>query len=270
MNHPTRHRNTRGFTLLEVMIASSALAVSGGIIYSILTAGLTLFAKNSAINVGHQQARMAVLRMERDLHSAISLPQLVDANRVPVAGTGPSAGVAFQLFAGGPFSIHSNQVVGDTKVQVDNPKSYVFKVGQRLIIPTHEIEIDITGISTSGTVATLTLASGISADIVVSSSGTGYNIPCFVTDRAAYVVANGELRRYPTASGTTYQVFSYGIVSPTPFSTPTLTGSSPSNRYVSAINLSASDTTMGKRSFKSMNMFLNSSVPTRATLTEYQ
>lgn len=270
MRRPFHRRPENGFTILEIMISCAVLAVSGGIIFAILNAGMILFAKNSAINVGHQQARMAVLRMERDLHSAVSLPQLVDTNRQPVAGTGPSAGVAFQLFAGGPFSIHNNQNTGDTKVQVDNPKKYTFKAGQRLIVPTHQIEIDIADVNSSGAVTTLILASGIGADIVVSNGGTKYNVPCFVTDRASYVVASGELRYFSNATTGTFQVLSWGIVSPTPFSTPLLSGSAPSNRYVSAINLAASDLSVGKRVYKASNMFLNSSVPTRTTLTTYQ
>ena len=117
-----------GFTLVELMIAAMAIALVGGIAYAVLNSGLILFSKNTAINVAHQQARVAVLQIEADLHSAISLPKLVDVNRVDIAGTGPAAGISFQLFAGpqlsnptassGPFKVAANAAAGQNKVKV--------------------------------------------------------------------------------------------------------------------------------------------------------
>ena len=73
-----------------------------------LNVGMILGAKNSAVNTAHQQARVAMLQLVQDIHSAVSLPALTDANSVPipnpVAGT-KAAGISFQLWAGGPYKI---------------------------------------------------------------------------------------------------------------------------------------------------------------------
>lgn len=266
-----RRASHSGYSLIELLIATGVAVVSASVIFSIAHTGLLLFSKNSAINIAHQQARIAVLMMEQDLHSAISIPQLVDASRAPVAGSGPAAGISCQLFAAGPFKINSNQTAGNTTVAVAIPNGYVPKVGQRLIVPTHQIELNITGVSSaSGGVRTLTLASGISADIVVSSGGTTYNVPCLITDRVSYVVANQELRYFGRANNNSYKVLSTDISSGTPFSTPTTPLGAPYNRFVAAINLSTSDVSLNNRGYKAANMFLNSLVPCRTTITTYQ
>ncbi|WP_083805442.1 PulJ/GspJ family protein [Chthoniobacter flavus] len=105
-----RHSSTssaRGFTLIEMVVATMIMAITGTIIYNILYTGMVLFAKNSAVNVAHQEARVAVMQMEQDIHAAVSIPQLTDNANPPnaVAGNGPAAGISFQLYAGGPFQI---------------------------------------------------------------------------------------------------------------------------------------------------------------------
>ena len=88
-----------GFALIEIMVSTTIMMISGGIVFIILNTGMILFAKNTAINLAHQQARIAVIQMEQDLHSSVSIPQLVDANKAAVAGNGPAAGISCQLYA---------------------------------------------------------------------------------------------------------------------------------------------------------------------------
>ena len=65
------------------------------------------------------------------------------------------------------------------------------KVHQRLIIPTHDVDSDITAVSGNapGTV-TLTLQTALPVNITGTA---GFNIPCFTTNVCAYVVNNGAL-----------------------------------------------------------------------------
>ncbi len=60
-----RHFQQRASTLIELMVSMAVVAITGTIIYYILYAGFTLFAKNTAINMAHQEARVAVLQMSR-------------------------------------------------------------------------------------------------------------------------------------------------------------------------------------------------------------
>ena len=96
-----RVQSRGGLTLIEVSVTSGLIGVLGLIIYSILNIGTILGAKNTAVNTAHQQARVAMLQMIQDLHSAISLPYLIDVDVngnvimdasgvVPALSTGPA------------------------------------------------------------------------------------------------------------------------------------------------------------------------------------
>lgn len=275
---------TGGFTLIELMIAAMCIALIGGIAYAVLNTGLILFTKNTAINVAHQQARVAVLQIEADLHSAISLPKIVDINRADVAGTGPAAGISFQLFAGpqpespgapvGPFKVAANAAAGQNQVKVALG-NYAAKSGQRLIIPTHQIELDLASDSSGVGDRFLTLVSNIPNRVEIAlDDGTGgtqaVEVLCFLTDRVTYLVNGGELRYYGRSGPSTYSVLANDITSTAPFSTPATPAGAPYYRFVAAINLSTADPSVSNRKFRAANMFLNSMVPCRARLCAYQ
>jgi hypothetical protein len=71
-------------SLLELTIAMSLIGTIGLAIYSMLNVGMILGAKNAAVNTAHQQARVAMLQLVQDLHSAVSLPALTDQDSVPI------------------------------------------------------------------------------------------------------------------------------------------------------------------------------------------
>src|SRR5258708_7361214 len=106
------------FTVAEMVVAVGVLMLLGMAFFEVLQSGLTLSAKNTAVNAAHEEARMGVLRLTRDIHAAISVPQLRDnglnvASSDPVSGVAPtSAGVSFQNIAAGPhfFWEHPNKV----------------------------------------------------------------------------------------------------------------------------------------------------------------
>ena len=96
------HDKDRGTSLVELAVTLSLIGVFGLSIYSMLNVGMIMGAKNGAVNTAHQQARVAMLQMVRDLHSAISLPALTDGNAVPLVNPAPNtsaAGISFQLFS---------------------------------------------------------------------------------------------------------------------------------------------------------------------------
>jgi len=257
--------------LIELMVTTIIVGLTGSIVFTILNTGMVLFAKNTAINTAHQQARVAVLTMEQDLHSAISIPQLVDAARTPIAGNGPAAGISFQTYAQGPLKVASNAVAGQKQVNV-RVSGYTPKVGQRLCIPTHQIEYDITAVGGGFTDRILTLATNLPVDVktVLYDAGTNtnvnVNVVCFITDRIHYVVANGELRYHGPTQPPSGRFLANDITSSTPFSIPVTPLGAQYNRFVAAINLSTADRTSNNRGFKAANMFLNAMVPYRARL----
>ena len=268
------HSHQRGYTLIELMVSTMVVAITGSIIYNILNTGMTLFAKNTAINMAHQEARVAVLQMEQDLHGAVSIPQLTDGSRNAISGSGPAAGISFQLFASGPFMITPNSngtgySASQNQISV-RVNGVTPVVGQRLIIPTHQIELDITAVGAGSTDRTLTLSSNLPQPVITLESGSQVNIACFITDRVAYVVNGTQLYYYGRQSNNTYKVIANDLTSPTPFSIPVTPLGAPFNRFVAAINLVTADNTTSNRKFRAANMFINSMEPFRARLCTYQ
>ena len=262
--------NNRGYKLIELLFTMILIGVLGLIIYSILNMGTILGAKNTAVNTAHQQARTAMLQMVQDLHSAVSLPQLCDSSGSIVAGQGPAAGIAFQLFSGGPFKVKADATTSQNAVTIASPVTMipVPVVGQRLIIPGHQIEDDITDVAKVDNMTyTLTLAHNLPVAINNTSS---YTIPCFLTDRCSYRINNQALDWTGPTTRKAFSVMGNNITSPTPFTTPTTPAGALYYRFVAAIDLSTSDLNYNNRGFKSANILLNGQVPMRARLTTYQ
>ena len=255
----------RAYTLVEMMVTLGVIGITGGIIFLVLNSGFVLFAKNTEMNVGHEQARIAILQMQRNVHSAVSVPQLVDVNLNPVA-SGQAAGVSFQLFALGPYRIAADAAAAQSVVSVIVPAGATAPaVLQHFIVPTHQIEQDITAVSGAGTV-NVTLAANLGVPITTSNGS--YDIICFVTNRVAYVVINGQLRYYPpgTFGTSNYSVLASDITNPTPFSIP----ANLNNRFVAAVQLSTQDPDYSARGYLSSNIFITSQIPYKAQMTTYQ
>jgi len=162
-----RIQSRSGLTLVEISVTAAMVGVLGLIIYSLLNIGTILGAKNTAVNTAHQQARVAMLQMIQDLHSAISLPYLIDVDSsgnvvmdstgvAPALTTGavggPAAGIAFQQWSMGPLKIIADTAVlpgsqNFIRVQLPSSTSPMPAVNQRLVVPTHQIEGDITAVS---------------------------------------------------------------------------------------------------------------------------
>jgi prepilin-type N-terminal cleavage/methylation domain-containing protein len=143
---------SRGFTLVELMFTTAMVGVLGLLIYSILYTSSVLGAKNAAVNVAHEQARVAMMEMLQDLHSSVSLPALANTSGVPYASPAPAnaEGIAFQQWSSGPHRIKSDAAAGQNQIVLflttgnGNPTPVA---GQHLIVPTHQIEADITAVS---------------------------------------------------------------------------------------------------------------------------
>jgi hypothetical protein len=270
----TNKAATQGLTVLELSIAMALIGAVGLSIFSMLNIGMILGAKNSAVNTAHEQARVAMLQLIQNLHSSVSLPALADANGVPLnnpsSGTS-AAGIAFQLWSGGPYQVVADADTTSTVVQIQTGATDPAPiVGQRLIIESHMIEQDITAVSTlGGGRYNLTLSAPIGAAIQGTTAPTYYNIPCFITNHCFYAVDQGSLKWHGSNQQTT-TILGTDITSPTPFSIPTTPAGALYYRFVAAINLSTSDTQTSNRGFKSANILLNGQVPTRARLTTYQ
>jgi hypothetical protein len=139
------------------------------------------------------------------------------------------------------------------------------QIGQRLIVPTHQIEDRIFSVSGTNTDLTVTLDNNLPVGIFGTTSGGG-DIVCYTTDRCWYFIANGGLMWHKLGDRRMVN----DITNPMPFSTPTTPGNALYFRFVSAIDLSTSDLNYTNRGYKAANILLNGQVPFKGRLTAFQ
>jgi hypothetical protein len=274
-----RSLSRSGLSLIEISVTMGLTGVVGMVIYSLLNIGTILGAKNTAMNTAHQMARIAMIDMIQDIHSAISLPALQG-----VVGT-QASGISFQMWGaqvvngvstpnGGPHRIRNDADVGQNQLRIDCGNQPKAQVGQRLIVPTHQIEDDIIATNGSGGDQTITLAHNLPVAIKGTDSTVG-DIVCYLTDRCSYnvvLVSAGPPAEYKlqwTNTQGTRDIVN-DITNPRPFSIPPTQAGALYYRFVAAIDLSTSDPKYSRRGYKSANILLNGQVPYKARLTTYQ
>jgi hypothetical protein len=285
------HRsNQSGLTMAELSITMGVVGALGLVIYSLLNIGTVLGAKNTATNTAHQQARVAMIEMMQDLHSAVSLPKLVGLD---LAGR-EASGISFQQWGavsvngvmtpnGGPHEIRNDANTGQSEIRIVVANSQPLPiVGQRIIVPTHQIEDDIAAVSGGAGDCRVTLAHNL--PVAIKGAGTASSVGeiiCYITDRCSYNVVEvldlGQSRVPPeyklqwskVASPPARDIVT-DITNPRPFSIPTTAGGALYYRFVAAIDLSTSDPKYSRRGYKSANILLNGQVPFKARLTTYQ
>lgn len=256
------------FTFVELMVIMGLGILVSGIAYMVLNTGLLLFAKNTSMNVAHQQARMAMLQMQRQMYQAVSPLQLTNDNGDPVTGVGPSAGISFHVFAAGPFPVTAAAAAKQNLVSM-NIGSYQATTRNRLVITTHDFESDLTQAATGSGNQTLTLKDKLTYAISiqdVDEHGKTVDKPVygFLTERVVYRVKNGELL-YQGRNGET-TVLAREITSDTPFSQSNDISKTTDGRFMAAVNLSTGKKPDPRNRYRSTSIILNAEVPARAVI----
>lgn len=198
-------RFTAAFTLTEMSVAIGVLGLLGVVFFEVLQSGLVLAAKNTAVNAAHEEARQGVMRLTRDLHASVSVPQLRDTSFAVVSSTpNPStpsatpptaAGVSFQNIAAGPSFIFQDPGQ-PTMIMINNgPTQVAPSPGMRLIIPAWGLEDDIVKVTGAATANHSNVFTAKAMDTNVKNkpayAGDRYAI-VYYTDRMMYVVRNGR------------------------------------------------------------------------------
>jgi hypothetical protein len=202
---PTKTRFEAAFTFAEMAVAVGVLGLLGLVFFQVLQTGLTLSAKNTAVNAAHEQARLGIVRLTRDLHASVSVPQLRDTTYAVVSSTpSPSAspgatpptapGVSFQNIAYGPNFIWSDPG-SSTLIMIHDGASPPIP-GMRLIVPFWAIEDDITKVTGASVVSHSNVWTAHAQESVLRNktpafSGATYAIT-YYTNRAMYLVQNGS------------------------------------------------------------------------------
>ena len=196
-----------GATLAEMMVAVGVLSLLGLVFFAVLNSGLILFAKNTAVNAAHQEARDGINRMTRDIHASISVPELRDTNfsvvsSLPVVASGSAAmaaGVSFQNVALGAQYMWKDPA--NNKIMVkgtpDTPEAP--RAGMHLISPLYGIEDDIVKVTATPASANhhnVWLAGG--GEDLMATKASPYGVTTntysiiYYTHRVMYLVKNGR------------------------------------------------------------------------------
>jgi type II secretory pathway pseudopilin PulG len=200
--NPTFANSKAGFTLAEMGVAVGVLGLLGLVFFSVLQSGLTLSAKNTAVNAAHEEARQGVLRLTRDIHASVSVPQLRDTSfnvvdstpsASPSATPPTAAGVSFQnVVPGCPDYVWQDP--GNTTLIMIKDGGGQPTPGMRLLIPAWGIEDDIQKVSASGTASHSNVFTVHSLETNIKNpktfGGTSYAIT-YYTNRVMYLVQNG-------------------------------------------------------------------------------
>lgn len=207
MNNPSVRSKPGGFTVAEMMIAVGVLGLLGFVFFSVLKSGIVLFAKNTAVNLAHEETRQGLNRLTRDIHSSVSMPQLCDLDittspislpapspsPTPISGVavGPMfAAVTFQNVASGPNYIWNDPPSGQIKIKDD----WNVSTGQHLLIPFWGalFEQDIIKSTAMGANhSNVWLANRADTNIKARDYLAGSYAITYYTERVAYVVMNG-------------------------------------------------------------------------------
>jgi hypothetical protein len=165
-------RNQHGFTSAEMVVSTMVMAILGIVFLNVLNSGMILYAKNTAVNSAHEEGRQGVSRFTRDLHAAVSVPQLrnnthdstyscgtyecgdtrntntfVVVSSTPVGGVAPTAaGVSFQnVVAGSPDYVWQDPG-NSNMIKIKDPGDQPTE-GMRLIVPQWGIEDAVTKVA---------------------------------------------------------------------------------------------------------------------------
>jgi len=170
-----------GFTSAEMVISTMVMAILGIVFLNVLNSGMILYAKNTAVNSAHEEGRQGINRFARDLHAAVSVPQLRNnthdstyscgtyecgdtlntssftvVSSTPVGGVAPTAaGVSFQdVVSGSPDYVwQDNNNPSQIKIKDPGvcPGPNCPTEGMRLIVPQWSYEDAITKVAGAGT-----------------------------------------------------------------------------------------------------------------------
>lgn len=200
----SRRRSEGGFTFAEMGVATGVLALLGMVFFQVLQSGLVLSAKNTAVNAAHEEARQGVMRLTRDIHASVSVPQLRDSSFAVISSTpSPSAspgatpptaaGVSFQNVAAGPNFVFQDP--GNVNLIMISDKGGKPTPGMRLIVPFWGAEDDIVKVTAAGSSghSNVFTANALETGIKKSPTfgGTTYAIT-YYTKRIMYLVQNGN------------------------------------------------------------------------------
>ena len=262
----SRSSRRRGLTLVELVIGIAFAMVVAMIAISISKTGLTLFARNTSINLAHINTRNAVDRMAQDIRQSVLQPLLTGTMTSPgtfVTGTGagPYEGIQLVSVVGGPYLLTGNNADTATQISMTGTGSVPAFSGSgwHVIIPGWKTNRVVNSITVSGSTLTCVLTTALGNPIDASSSTAV--VPVYLGLQINYYVSgsNGSLIRYDSR-GISNPVVAR-VLTPQPFTQPDA-----ADIYI-GIHLGTTNSDYCNRAFVSSDILYNSVwVPFRGSI----
>lgn len=192
------------FTLVEILVASGAVAILGVVGFSLLNLGLTLYTQN--ISLGQTQAggREATEQLFLKVAAADEVPVLADDTGATQTGNGPAAGIRFYALASSlAYAVPNAANATDSSFTITQAGTRPApQVGDKITMSDLGFQGVITSVSSSGSNYTCGFASAVGNGFTpVKTSGVA--IPagskCFLLRPSAFISVGGVLRYYPRA-----------------------------------------------------------------------
>jgi Tfp pilus assembly protein PilE len=218
----------RGFTSAEMVVSAMVMAILGIVFLNVLNSGMILYAKNTAVNSAHEEGRQGMNRFVRDLHAAVSVPQLRNNNHdstytcgtyecgstsntnsftvvssTPVGGVAPTAaGISFQNVVTGSPDYVWQDPGNNNMIKIKDPGDQPTP-GMRLVVPQWGIEDAISSVvGNSDNHSNIFLANGQDTTVATNMGNQGrkfgqgsYSVGpyaiSYYTERMLYVVEGG-------------------------------------------------------------------------------
>ena len=195
-------RSASAFTLVEMMVTAGIAVICGGVIFTLLILGTTLYTQNISIGQTHSTGLVANEKLLLKVAAAAEVPVLVDDAGATLVGNGPAAGVRFFSSASPQaYPVPSAVSATATSFTITQPASQPApQAGDKIVMSDLGFKGVITTVSGSGSSYTVGFASSVGSGFSPAKSA-GTVIPadskCFLLSPSAFISVNGVLRYYP-------------------------------------------------------------------------
>ncbi len=195
---------TSAFTLVETTIGMGVALLLGGIIYTLLSVGMTLYTQGLSLGQTHSSGMATTERLFLDIAAADEVPLLADDTGAAVSGNGPAAGISF-------YNVGSSQPYGIPNAVWATSYSMTITKTSNQPAPQTGDKITMTDLGFQGVIAAVTSFAGTHTLWFSSTIGSGFVptqtlgivIPagskCFLLQPSSFISVNGVLRYYPRA-----------------------------------------------------------------------
>ena len=190
------------FTLVEMMVTAGVVAILGGVIFTLLSMGMTLYTQNVSIGQTHSAGLVSSEKLLLKVAAAAEVPVLVDDTGATLVGNGPAAGVRFfSPTSSQAYPVPSAVSATATSFSITQPLNQPApQAGDKVVMSDLGFQAVITTVSGSGGSYTIGFASSVGGGFSpAKSAGTVIpaNSKCFLLSPSAFISVNGVLRYYP-------------------------------------------------------------------------